>query len=231
LNATRKANEVSVIIPAYNSEKFIVTTLESVISQHVLPGEIIVVNDGSTDHTSEILGSLKINDLVIYEQKNSGVAAALNLGILKSKGTILAFLDHDDLWLPNKLEKQLRVIEEGRADMVFTLIQNFVDENMVPKLMEKLEVSLTPFVGIHKSALMIKKESLLNVGLFNSKRKIEFLEWYALARDIGIKEHILKEVLVKRRIHGTNQSILDKGLRNEFPKILKAIMDRRRNRK
>jgi glycosyltransferase involved in cell wall biosynthesis len=230
LNASKEANEISVIITAFNSEKFITTTIESVINQQVSVGEIIIVNDGSVDRTSEIVNSLKIRNLRLYEQSNSGVAAALNLGILQSKGSILAFLDHDDIWLPGKLEKQFQIINDGRAEMVFTLIQNFIDENIDEKLREKLEVSLAPCAGIHKSTLMIRKESLLSVGLFNTSKKIEFLDWYAYSKDFGIREHMVKEVLVKRRIHGSNQSLLDKDMRKEFPSIIKAIMDRRRNK-
>ena len=224
----RIAKEVSVLIPAFNARVFIRDSIESILNQSVIPGEIIVINDGSTDGTTEFLKSLKIDSLKILEQTNQGVAAALNLGISNSKGEILTFLDADDIWLPNKLDSQLQVINE--VDMAYTLIENFIDLSMDIDLSEKLDVNLNPFIGIHKSTLLIKKKSFLKVGLFDQERKVEFLEWYARAKDFGLSESIVKKVLVKRRIHGGNQSILDKSLRNEFPKILKAILDRRRQK-
>jgi glycosyltransferase involved in cell wall biosynthesis len=224
----RIAKEISVLIPAFNARAFIRESLESILNQTVLPGEIIVINDGSTDGISDFLKSLNIDSLKVLNQTKQGVAAALNLGITNSRGEILAFLDADDIWLPNKLEDQLQVINE--VDMAFTLIENFIDLSMDIDLSQKLDVNLNPFIGIHKSTLLIKKKSFLKVGLFERERKVELLEWYARAKDLGLSESIVKKVLVKRRIHGSNQSIIDKSLRNEFPKILKAILDRRRRK-
>jgi glycosyltransferase involved in cell wall biosynthesis len=222
----RIAEEISVIIPAFNARAFIGASIESILNQTVIPGEIIVINDGSTDGTSDFIKSLKVDRLKILEQSKQGVAAALNLGITNSRGNMLAFLDADDLWLPDKLEKQLQAIDE--VDMVFTRIENFIDSSMDSNLSQKLDVNLNPFIGIHKSTLLIRKPSMLKAGLFERDRKVEFLEWYGRAKDLGLSEHIVSKVLVKRRIHGNNQSILNKELRNEFPKILKTILDRRR---
>jgi hypothetical protein len=141
----------------------------------------------------------------------------------------LAFLDSDDLWLPDKLETQLEAMRNHQVDMVFTLIENFLDPALDVDLSQKLEVNFKPFVGICKSTWIIKKESFLRVGIFDRKNKIELLDWYARAKDLGVTEYTINKVMVKRRIHGTNQSLLDKDLRNEFPKILKAILDRRRS--
>ncbi|MFT4847769.1 MAG: glycosyltransferase involved in cell wall biosynthesis [Sediminicola sp.] len=228
MNERRIAKEISVLIPAFNARAFIRESIESILNQTVLPGEIIVINDGSTDGTSDFLKSLNIDNLKVLDQTKQGVAAALNLGITNSRGEILAFLDADDIWLPNKLEDQLEVINE--VDMAFTLIENFIDLSIDIDLSQKLDVNLNPFIGIHKSTLLIKKKAFLKVGLFERERKVELLEWYARAKDAGLRESIVKKVLVKRRIHGSNQSILDKSLRNEFPKILKAILDRRRQK-
>ena len=225
----RVADEVTVIIPAFNAEKFIKESIDSIQNQTILPGEIIVINDGSSDDTSNFLRRLNLNGLRVIDQNQQGVAAALNLGIAESKGEILAFLDHDDLWLPDKLETQLEAIRNHRVDMVFTLIENFLDPAMDVDFSQKLEVNFKPFAGIHKSTWIIKKDSLLRVGIFDRENKVELLDWYARAKDLDVTEHIINRVLVKRRIHGTNQSLLDKKLRSEFPKILKAILDRRRS--
>lgn len=226
----RIAEEVTVLIPAFNAENFIKEAIDSIQNQTILPGEIIVINDGSSDDTSNFIRKLNVARLRVIEQEQQGVAAALNLGIAKSKGEILAFLDHDDLWLEDKLEKQLEAMQNHQVDMVFTLIENFLDPAIDIDLSKKLKVNLNPFVGIHKSTWIIKKESFQRVGIFDKENKIELLDWYARSKDLGVTEHIVNQVMVKRRIHGTNQSILDDDLRNEFPRILKSILDRRRGR-
>lgn len=104
---------VSVIIPAYNAEAFIQSTLDSVLAQTYQDFEIIVVDDGSTDRTPEIVKSFVERDSRVHllRQKNAGVAAARNLAIQVSKGVYLSPLDADDIWYPQKLEKQVRCME------------------------------------------------------------------------------------------------------------------------
>lgn len=106
---------VSVIIPAYNAEAFIQLTLESVLAQTYQNFEIVVVDDGSRDRTPEIVESFTQRDsrIRLLRQQNSGVAAARNLAIQASKGVYISPIDADDLWYPQKLEKQVRCIEEA----------------------------------------------------------------------------------------------------------------------
>lgn len=101
---------VSVIIPAYNAEAFIQRTIESVLQQTYTNLEVIVVDDGSTDHTAEIVQKLAQTDsrLKFIQQPNSGVAAARNLAIEKSQGEFVAPIDADDIWYPTNIEKQVQ---------------------------------------------------------------------------------------------------------------------------
>lgn len=112
---------VSVIIPAYNAEKFIAETLDSVFAQTYRPIEVIVVDDGSTDRTAEIVQNYqtsktnKTNEtnkthLIYMHQQNSGPSKARNTGIKAAKGEYIAFLDADDLWLPEKIESQVAMM-------------------------------------------------------------------------------------------------------------------------
>jgi glycosyltransferase involved in cell wall biosynthesis len=97
---------VSVIVPTYNCAAFLADTLDSVLGQDYAPLEVIVVDDGSTDGTRDVLARYA-GRIRIFEQSNSGPAAARNLAVSKSKGVYLAFLDGDDLWLPGKLSYQM----------------------------------------------------------------------------------------------------------------------------
>jgi glycosyltransferase involved in cell wall biosynthesis len=100
--------EVSVVIPAYNGERFISHAIDSVLAQTYRDFEITVVNDGSRDRTSSVVQRyLNLNNVRYLEQRNRGVAAARNTGIRASSGRFIAFLDHDDTWYPDKLEKQM----------------------------------------------------------------------------------------------------------------------------
>lgn len=124
-------NLFSVIIPVFNGEKFVSEAIESAISQIGVNSEIIVVDDGSTDNTINIIRGFG-DRVTLYEQKNSGVSVARNYGASKAKGEYLAFLDADDVWLSGKLEKQYGKILDG-YDLVFTDRYNFGEVGDLPE--------------------------------------------------------------------------------------------------
>lgn len=104
------ADKVSVIIPTYNYGHFIAEAVESALGQTVAPGEVVVVDDGSTDDTVEIVA--RFGDRVRYvRQENQGVSAARNRGARVTTGEFIAFMDADDTWEPSKLEKQVALFE------------------------------------------------------------------------------------------------------------------------
>ncbi len=105
------SNSVSVIIPVYNGAKFIAETLDSVLAQTVRPAEVIVVNDGSTDNSASIVEEYG-DSVTLINTPNGGGCATRNLGASTAKGNWVALCDGDDLWLPTKLEKQLRLANE-----------------------------------------------------------------------------------------------------------------------
>lgn len=112
--------EISVIIPAYNSADYTVETVESVLAQTYGDLEVIVVDDGSTDNTRQALGPYYDRIEYVFK-KNGGACSARNLGIRRARGEFIACLDCDDLWLPDKLEHSLPVLEaESKMGFVFT---------------------------------------------------------------------------------------------------------------
>jgi len=102
----------SVIIPVYNKANYIEETLKSVLKQQFTNYEIIIIDDGSTDSSLEIINQFLDNRICIYKQENKGVAAARNFGIEKSKGKLIAFLDADDYWFPNHLEEIVKLYHD-----------------------------------------------------------------------------------------------------------------------
>jgi glycosyltransferase EpsJ len=111
---------VSIIIPAYNALHFLERAVNSVLNQTVSDWELIIINDGSLDDTGELCEQLKQKDdrIFVYHQENAGVSAARNNGISRAKGELIAFLDADDWYAPNFLEKMLDTLESTGTDSV-----------------------------------------------------------------------------------------------------------------
>ena len=169
--------KVEVIIPCYNSSKYIQKTMESVLNQDYNPLEIITIDDGSTDGTREILESYlpKIRILSHPNNANLGQAASVNLGIRESKSDLIAFLDSDDIWYPNKIEEQVKIFQKySGVGLVYTngyLIdesdnilyklfpEGFQEENISRKILLKCYIR-TP------SSVMVRRETLEQIGLF-----------------------------------------------------------------
>ncbi len=124
---------ISCVIPVFNGERYLGEALESVLAQSYQPLEVIVVDDGSTDGTAEV--ARRYGERVRYVwQPNAGETAARNLGLTAAQGEFIAFLDADDVWHSEKLERQIaRFQERPEIDLCFTQIQHF----WMPELTEE----------------------------------------------------------------------------------------------
>lgn len=124
---------VSIIMPSYNTAKFISETITSVLAQTYTNWELIIVDDCSTDDTDAVIRPYLADDRIRYikNEKNSGAAVSRNRALREAKGKWIAFLDSDDLWLPEKLEKQIAFMEKNNCRFSYT---NYIeiDENSVP---------------------------------------------------------------------------------------------------
>ncbi len=122
-------NLVSIIISAYNAEKYIRETIESAIAQTWQPLEIIVVNDGSKDNTAAIVSQFGDQGVKLIEQTNAGQDAALNNGFRYSTGKFLKFLDSDDLLNPEMIERQMQVLQGSDCYVAYSEWSRFFDDN------------------------------------------------------------------------------------------------------
>jgi glycosyltransferase involved in cell wall biosynthesis len=128
MSSTSRNPRVSVVITCYNYARYLAQSIESVLSQTYQDYEIIVVNDGSTDDTDEVVsGYLSDSRIQYISQANMGQAGAKNAGIERSTGECVAFLDADDFWHKDKLEKQLPLLSNEKVGVVYTVAQH-VDE-------------------------------------------------------------------------------------------------------
>jgi glycosyltransferase involved in cell wall biosynthesis len=165
--------KISVIIPVYNRMATIERAIDSVLSQTVTPYELIVVNDGSTDGTEQILKRYS-DRIIIITQGNRGVSAARNAGIKIAKGDWIALLDSDDEWLPKKMEYAVEFIRENRQSKIFQTEEIWVrnGKRVNPKVKHKKNSGMIfkeslSLCLISPSAVVIKKELLDEVGGFD----------------------------------------------------------------
>lgn len=129
----QKEVKVSVVMPSYNAARFVTAAVDSVLAQTFQDFEILVVDDGSTDNTREVLEKYSSPKVRYLYKKNGGVSSARNFGIENARGKYIAFLDADDLWLPEKLEKQVDLLEENEdIGLCYTGAEK-VSEDLTPK--------------------------------------------------------------------------------------------------
>jgi teichuronic acid biosynthesis glycosyltransferase TuaG len=208
---TKTLPTFSVIVPVHNIAKLIAETLDSVFNQTFADYEVILINDGSSDSTEleEVLKLYK-EKLVYIKQENAGAAIARNTGILNARGKYLAFLDGDDLWFPEYLEKQLKFIEQNKFDLVYCDAEFFGEA--VYK--EKTYMQKSPTVGVVStenlligkanlitSGTIVLREKLLEQGLFDKEfpRNEDYDLWFRLTKN-GLKLGYQTDVLLKYRI-------------------------------
>jgi glycosyltransferase involved in cell wall biosynthesis len=228
---------VSVIIPAYNGERHIAETLESVFAQSFEDWEIVLVNDGSTDGTERIVQTYG-ERIKYFRQENAGISAARNRAIEAAEGEYIALLDQDDLWLPENLEKKVGLLDKDKS--VGLVYSNGYDINdagiVVGEEGAGLEhhrgrvfhqLLLRDFVG-HPSGVITRKECFKNVGMFNlSYTMAEEYDLYLRIADKYCLDYIADR-LFKYRFHSRSTSATrQRTLAFELLKILDGWVARR----
>lgn len=211
---------VTVIIPTYNSARYLAAAVQSVIDQAWTDWELIIVDDGSTDGTADLIAA-KFHDprVRLVRQPNQGDAAARNTGIRISSSPLLAFLDADDLWKPEKLKQQVRVLHERPdVDVVYCGIEvetisssgdslsrriTHPPDIREPTLYEELLIR-NIITGSH-SSVMLRRSVLESEGMFDARFRISDIDlWIRLA--LGHAFFAIHEASVVIRKHGQNSS-------------------------
>jgi glycosyltransferase involved in cell wall biosynthesis len=222
---------VSVIIPTYNRAWILKEAIDSVLSQTFEDYELIVVDDGSTDDTGAVIGSF--NGIEFITQANRGVSAARNRGIEAASGTYLAFLDSDDLWLPEKLESQMAFFDAHPEAMICQTQEIWIrnGRRINPKRRHQkasgmfFERSLELCL-VSPSAVVIKRDLLREVGQFDGE--LPACEDYDLWLRIGARYPVFlvdKPLVIKRGGHADQLSAsrrLDKYRIQSLKKILES---------
>ncbi len=223
---------ISCIIPVHNGENYLTEAIQSVLDQTVAVYEIIVVDDGSTDGTADLLATFAPPVRVVRHPRAQGPAAARNRGIEEARGDFVTFLDHDDLWVPHKLESQLNGFRaDPDLDFCVGKVQNFWMPAVAHEA-ERFEGHLRsgPIPGYVSCTLMVRKPFLDRIGPFNTDiAHADDTDWFLRARAAGGTELLLDDVLLRRRLHTTNRSrVRADNSRDEYLVMLKARLDARR---
>jgi len=218
---------VSVIVPVLNGEAFLASALRSVLGQTHRSLEVIVVDDGSSDRTGQVVDGFRPCGIRYVRQENRGAGEARNRGVGEATGEFLAFLDADDLWTRDKLSLQLQAVGSDRPPcMAFGYYQDFVDAPGAAGGRQR-----QPAPGCSVGTLLVRREHFLKAGLFAAHWRVgEFIDWYARAIDTGLMPVMLPELMLLRRVHAGNTRIRDREDRQEYARVVRSIVERRRRR-
>jgi glycosyltransferase involved in cell wall biosynthesis len=219
------------VVVVYNGARYLAEAIESILAQSYTPVEIIIVDDGSIDGTRDVIEGFTPRVQALW-LTHHGLGSARNSGVDASHGDFIAFLDADDVWLPGKLQDQMqRFHRHPHLDMVLTGIQNFWTEDAaVEPSRERGRRYAAPLPGYSCCTLLARREVFRRVGGFADLHLVTDVDWFLRARELGVREELIPEVLVRRRIHRTNASLV---YRQEIPDALlglvKRTLERRRS--
>lgn len=220
---------LSIVIPVFNGAPFLEAAVESIYAQSYLPEsfEIILIDDGSADESWDLCQRLQEAHpeiILLRHTQNQGVAAARNLGVKSSQGEYLAMLDQDDTWQPKKLECQFGVLK-ANPDLDFVLGMqefNLIGTDHFPKWFKPAWAE-APQPGYVFACMLIRKSTFLEVGLLDEELRYggDDVDWFCRAKNFGIKEALLPEVILKRKIHGANTSSQTEPANAELLKVIR----------
>jgi glycosyltransferase involved in cell wall biosynthesis len=222
------APSVSVVIPVYNGEKFLGDAIASALRQSVLPREIIVIDDGSTDRTPQIAAGFG-TDIRYYRQERRGPPAARNYGIEKATSEWISLLDADDVWPEDSLELQLEPVRKDPSLQVvigYALLWSGPGGESVHL---PCELPPEPRLGMGNGSTLIRKALFRKLGPLNTELfYCDDWDWFMRARELGIRMHVHTGLVLYYRRHEGNLTNNQKQGNRFILRMLKQSLDRRR---
>jgi glycosyltransferase involved in cell wall biosynthesis len=226
---------VSVIIPAYNPQEYLLGCLDSVFNQTAKNIEIILVNDGSAKECEPLFEDIlqRYPEIKILNlMPNKGVACARNHGVANAGGDTLCFIDQDDMWAPDKLERQSQYLDtHAECDYVTSRQRYFLSDGVdVPPnwlRAQHLDVSLPGFLP---GTLMVRAPAFRTLGGFDEQLKAgtDDVDWFFRANAAGLKTFELPEDLLLKRIHGKNLSAHALAHNKELLAVVRTNLQRKK---
>ena len=223
---TTQSNVVSVVIPTYNCKEYVCDAIDSALAQTYSNIEVIVVDDGSTDETGEMLESRYGERIKYIYQRNGGPASARNRAIKESRGELIAFLDADDLWMPDKLDQQIPAFK-AETHLVGCCQQSESDGRTIEIGFDELALKNR----FSNSGVMVRRSALEQVGLLDERPEFRAVEdwdmWLRLAK-VGqlllLQRNLIILRVTENSISGPTQA--ERMLRNETAVLKKHLQGR-----
>jgi|SRR4029077_20862415 glycosyltransferase involved in cell wall biosynthesis len=226
---------VSVILPVKNGAQYLKESLRSVLAQCHPPCEIIVLDNESTDDTELIARQFATAGVrFIANHPPLNMAGSLNLGIQLARGALVAFTSHDDIWVPHKLRKQAeRFAARPELDYCIALVRPFLDRSIAaPPAGFPSELVGADVPGYLPETLVARRRAFERAGYFDTSfSQGDDTEWFARARQLGLKMEMIDEVLVHKRLHGNNttyNATQARQWRHEILRVVKQTLELRR---
>lgn len=224
--------KITVLLPAFNAEKYIGEAISSVLAQDMNAFELLIINDGSTDSTANIIKNFTDPRVHVITQQNQGIAAALNNGLSFAKGKYIARFDADDICLPGRLNKQAAFLDTNPAHVVVGCEAEYMDETgnhlfdfaCVGYSNEEIKSRLKVECPFIHSGVMYRKAEVLKAGGYSplAHNFEDYLLWVQLAKFGQFAN--LPEKLIKVRLNPESVTIDEKWRGSRFRKLKKQII-------
>jgi glycosyltransferase involved in cell wall biosynthesis len=220
---------VTAAIPVRDGEAYLAEAIESVLAQSRPCDQVIVVDNGSSDRSAEIARGFAPTVEVVHEPR-PGIGTARNAALRAARGELVAFLDADDLWEPEKTALQLAALEaEPRLQLVFGHVRQFVSPDLSEADAEALRPPAASQPGLYISAMLARRTAIDTIGPWAEDVQVsDGLAFLLRAKELSLEQAMLPETVTLRRLHGANHSIHNRDQRTEFARHLKRSLDRRR---
>ena len=214
------APTVSVVVAVRDGARYLGEALESVAAQTRRADEVVVVDDGSTDDSAAVAAA---HGARVERRPPLGHAAARNRGIEASSGELVAFLDADDRWLPEKLDRQMATLSaRPDVDILFGHVRQFRPSELGGGVER-------PRPGVITSTMLVRRTAFERVGLFATQWRVgELMDWLLRARDAGLRDVVTEDVVAERRVHESNLG-RQTETRSDYARVIRHALARRRD--
>lgn len=223
----KNCGTVGVVIVVKNGERFIRAAIDSVFNQDYRPIKVVVVDGNSEDDTLKIVK--EFNEVEIIHQKGAGIFDAFNIGIKACRTPFIALLSSDDMWMPNKLTSQVSYMMKN-PDVLFTNthFRYFLEPGVQKPQGVRSQWLDGCLPGRNPETLVAREKAFDVIGYFNNEySSAEDLDWFGRAADMRVQSYMMKDVLLKKRIHDKNVSMQIEANNKNLLKILRRSVNRK----
>lgn len=220
---------ISVVVPVRDGERYLGEAIGSVLAGTRRPDELIVVDDGSGDGSAAVAEALG-DPVRVLRRPPAGISAAVNAGIAAASGDLVGFIDADDLWTRDKLERQAEALAADPAlDAVFGLAREFLSEDLAADERERLVLRPGEHPMRLRGTMLARREIIARVGPLDEGLRVgEFVDWHSRAEALGMRSAVLGQLVLHRRLHAANHGRRAQAARIDYVRVARAALDRRR---